>query len=222
MKKLTIILSAVLVLVSSYAFSGGKDGEFNGTIKYKISAEGREITPTEQSQMPSEIVEYHLGNMVRKDIVSPMYTITTIINNDTKETIMLFDMMGQKTYVKKSGEEVKEAKAKMKDSVETKPEVKLLDATKTIAGYTCKKAEIIDGETTVTVFYSEDIKANSEDFEDIPGFPLHYTTNVPQDEELTLVYEATEISNKKPKKKMFAIPSDYEEMSDEMKKQFGM
>jgi GLPGLI family protein len=222
MKKITIILSAVLVFMSTFAFSGGKDEGFNGTIKYKVSAEGREITPTEQSQMPSEIVEYHLDNMIRKDIISPMYTITTIVNTDTKETIMLFDMMGQKMYIKKSSEEMKEAESKMKDSVETKADVKLLDATKTIAGYNCKKAQIVDGETVVEVYYTEDIEANSDDFKDIPGFPLHYTTNVPQDEELSLVYEATEVIAKKPKKKMFAIPSDYEEMSDEMKKQFGM
>jgi GLPGLI family protein len=225
MKQITIILSAVLVLVSSYTFAGGKkDGGFNGSIKYKVSTEGREVTPQEQSGMPTEIAEYYLGNMVRKDVVTPMYSMIVIVNTDTKETIMLMDlpMMGKKMYIKKTGEEVKAAEAKVKDSLDLKPEVKLLDATKTIAGYTCKKAELTQGENVATVFYTEDIKANNEDFEGVPGFPLYYTTNLPQDEELILIYQATEISKKKPKKKMFAIPSDYEEMSPEMQKQMGM
>jgi len=226
MKQFSIILSAALILISSYTFAGGdKDGDsFTGTIKFKISAEGREITPTEQSQMPSEITEYHLGNMVRKDIVSPMYTISTITNNETKDVIMLFDlpMMGKKVYMKKSGKEIEDAKKEAKDSLDTESKVEILEGTKTIAGYTCSKAKLVNGDNSVTIYYTKDINAKSEEFEEIDGYPLYYVTSVPQDEELELVYSATEVITKKPKKKMFSIPSDFTEMTAEEKKMFGM
>ena len=66
MKQFTIIL---LLLSSALSYAGGdKDGDsFSGTIKFKISAEGREVTPNEQAQMPSEQVYYFLGKMVRQD-----------------------------------------------------------------------------------------------------------------------------------------------------------
>ncbi|MBN2667761.1 MAG: hypothetical protein JXR60_00915 [Bacteroidales bacterium] len=221
MKQFTILLSAIFLLSSFQAFSGGKKGSegFSGTIKYKVSYEGREITPTEQSQLPSEKIDYFLGSMMRMDIVTPMYSFLTIINNESLETTILFDMMGQKMYVKKSGEEVKAAKDSLKDE---KPNIKLIDETKTIAGYACKKAEIEKDGAITTVYYTEEIKANSEEYKDLPGFPLYISQKLPQDEELVMVYQATEVSVKKPKKGIFEIPAGYEEMSDEMKKQIGM
>jgi GLPGLI family protein len=223
MKSITLLLSIALVAINLNTFAGGKKpaGGFSGTVKYKITYEGREISAQEQAQMPSEIVEYHLNNMTRKDMVTPMYSVITILNNETQETILLIDAMGRKFYIKKSGEEVKAAMAK-NDSANAKPEVKMLDGTKTIAGYVCKKAELVSGEETTTVFYTDAIAAVNQEYKEIPGYPMYYSSKIPQMEELVMVGEATSVDTKKPSKKLFEIPSDYEEMTPEMAKQMGM
>lgn len=220
MKQITIILSAALMLISSLSFAGGgKDGDsFTGTIKFKITAEGREITPTEQSQMPSESITYYRDNLMRNDNVMPMVSVFTIMNTETKEMILLLDQMGQKMHLTISSEDMKKAEEKMKDSTETKPEYKLLEGTKTIAGYTCKKAEIVDGEDKMVIYYTEDIVVEQKEFKDAPGFVMSYTIDIP-DDELYLTYQVTEVSTKKPKKSLFVIPNDYDEMPDAFKTQ---
>ncbi len=217
MKQFTIIL---LLLSSTLSFAGGdKDGDsFNGTVKFKVSAEGREITPTEQAGMPSEKVYYFLDKMVREDNISPMGSMNTIINSDTKEMILLLEQMGQKYHMTISGEDMKKAEEKMKDTAEVKPVYELLDGTKTIAGYACKKAKMTADETTLEFYYTEDIKAEQKEFKDAPGFVLYFEAPMP-DDDLYIVYQATEVITKKPKKKAFSIPNDYEEMPDAFKTQ---
>ncbi len=215
------LLAATLLLVS-LSFSAFADG-FTGSIKYKISAEGRELTPQEQSQMATELNMHYRDNMMMQENVSPMASYYTIVNNTTLETTILFDMMGQKLYTTIDGAVMKAKKDSLKG--DKKPEIKLLDGTKTIAGYACKKAEVTSGEgdkkVTITVYYTEDIKAENEQFEELPGYPLEYTIPIPGDE-LELVYRASEVSTKKPKKKLFKIPSDFEEMPEQMRKQMGL
>ena len=220
MKQLSIILSAILVLVSTFSFAGkDKDGDkFTGSIKYKITPEGREITPTEQSQLPAESIFYYRDNMMRNDNVMPMVSVFTIVNTETDEMILLLDQMGKKMHLTISSEDMKKVKANKKDTTESKPEYKLLEGTKTIAGYTCKKAEIIDGEDKMTIYYTEEIKAEQKEFKDAPGFVMNYTIEIP-DDDLYLVYQVTEVSTKKPKKSLFTIPNDYEEMPEAFKTQ---
>ena len=222
MKQISILITATLLLFSSFAIAGGdKDGEkFNGTVKYKITAEGREITPTEQAQMPTESISYYLGNLVRSDNITPMGSMNTIINTDTKEMILLLEQMGQKYSLTISSEDMKkaEAAAKSKDSTDAKPDYQLMTGSKTIAGYSCKKAEVLSGETKIVMYYTEEISAEQKEFKDAPGFVLYYEIDMP-DDELYLIYQATEVIVKKPKKKIFSIPSDYEEMPDAFKTQ---
>ncbi len=220
MKKFTIILVAALMTVSSFSFAGGKkDGDkFAGTIKFKITTEGREVTPTEQAQLPSESVWYYRDNMMRNDNVMPMVSVFTIVNLDSKETILLLDQMGQKYKMNISGDDIKKLEEKNKDTTEAKPEYKLLDGTKTIAGYTCKKAEIISGDQKVEIYYTNDIKAEQKDFKDAPGYVMSYSVDIPNDE-LSLIYQVSEVLTKKPKKSLFVASSDFEEMPDAYKTQ---
>ena len=217
MKQFTSILSVVLILISSLSFAGGKDnGKFQGTIKFKVTTEGREVTPTEQSQMPSESVYYFRDNMMRNDNVMPMVSVFTIINLDTKETTLMMDQMGTKMQMTISGEDMKKVEDSKKDS--SKTEYKLLDGTKTIAGYTCKKAQMVNGDHTMDIYYTEDIKAEQKDFKDAPGYVMYYEVKIP-DDELVLIYQVSEVSTKKPKKSLFVASKDFEEMPDTYKTQ---
>jgi len=218
MKQFTSILSAVLILISTFSYAGGKkDGDnFTGTIKFKISTEGREVTPTEQSQMPSESIYYYRDNMMRNDNIMPMVSIFTIVNLETKETTLMMDQMGTKMQMTISAEDMKKVSENKNDSIKT--EYKLLDGTKTISGYTCKKAEMINGENKMEVYYTEDIKAEQKEFKDAPGYVMYYSVEIP-DDELVLVYQVTEVLTKKPKKNLFVVPNDFEEMPDAYKTQ---
>ncbi len=222
MKKITFLFVAVLLTLSQIAVAGGKKDGFNGTVKYKITVEGRELTPTEQSQYPTNLDLYYLGNMVRQDNISPMASYGSIVNMDTYDTKFLFDMMGQKLYTDIDGSKLKAIKDSLQEN--TKNNVTILEGTKTIAGYTCKKAEIAYGEgeqqIKITVYYTEEIKAKHPEFEELSGFPLYYAKPLGEDG-VEMVFQATEVSTKKPKKKIFKASSDYEEMTPEMKKQMG-
>ena len=147
-----------------------------------------------------------------------MGSMNTIVNTDTKEMILLLEQMGQKYYMTISGEDMKKAEEKMKDTSKAEPVYELLDGTKTIAGYACKKGKVTAGETIIEFYYTEDIKAEQKEFEDAPGFVLYYEASMP-DDDLYLVYQATEVITKKPKKKTFSTPSDYDEMPDAFKTQ---
>jgi len=220
MKQTTFFLAISLMLISSFSFAGDKkDGEsFSGTIKYKISAEGREVTSQEQVSIPTESILYYRDNMMRMDQVMPMMNMSSIINLDTEETIMLFDQMGQKMHMTISSEEAKKAKAIMEANDTIKSEYILLEGTKTIAGFTCKKAKLVNGENEVIVYYTEDIKVEQKEFKNAPGLIMSYTQEIPGDE-LYLEILVTEISTKSPKKSMFTIPNDYDEMPDAIKDQ---
>jgi GLPGLI family protein len=222
MKQFSSILLAAFMLITSVSFAGGKkkgDNKFTGTIVFKISAEGREITPTEQAQMPTETIFYYRENMMRNDNVMPMASVFTITNIDTKETILLLDQMGQKMHMTISSEDMKKIEEKREnDTTNVKTIYNLLEGTKTIAGYNCKKAEAVKGEKKTTIYYTEDIKAEQKEFKDAPGFVMNYTIEIP-DDELYLVYQVTTVTTKKPKKTLFSIPNDFSEMPEAYTKQ---
>ena len=220
MKRKTIFFAVALMLISSFSFAGGdKDGDsFSGTIKYKITAEGREVSSQEQVSLPTESTLYYKDNMLRMDQVMPMMTMSSIINMDTEETILLFDQMGQKMHMTISSEEAKKAKEKMDANDTIASEYILLEGTKTIAGYTCKKAKLVHGEEEIIVYYTEDIKVEQKEFKNAPGLIMSYTTEIP-DDELYLEIQVTEVSTKKLKKNVFTIPNEYEEMPDAIKDQ---
>lgn len=221
MKQISRILLVIFIVNSFFSFAGGKkdNGKFTGTIKFKISAEGREITPTEQAQMPSETIFYYRDNMMRNDNVMPMASVFTITNMDSKETILLLDQMGQKMHMTISSEDMKKIEEKRKnDTTNVKTVYNLLEGTKTIAGYNCKKAEAVKGDKKTIIYYTADIKAEQKEFKEAPGFVMNYTVEVP-DDDLYFVYQVTEVSSKKPKKTLFSIPNDFEEMPEAYTKQ---
>ena len=220
MKRNTIFFAAALMLISSFSFAGGdKDGEsFSGTIKYKITAEGREVTSQEQVSLPTETTIYYRDNMLRMDQIMPMMSMSSIINMDTEETILLFDQMGQKMHMTISAEDAQKAKAQMEEKDSTEIKYELLEGSKTIAGYTCKKAKLIHGDTDMIIYYTEDIKVEQKEFKNAPGLIMSYTQEVP-DDELYLEIQVIEVSTKKPKKSIFTIPNDYDEMPDAVKDQ---
>jgi len=217
MKKVSIIVGLVLFNLLT-VFSQ----DFTGTITFKYTYEGRELEPSEKAQMPTGQTMTFGQGKVKTEIASPMGNITTIYDVNTQETTMLLDIMGQKLAVVQKADD----KTKKKLEEQTKGiKIDYPDETKQIAGYKCKKALISKGDTTITLFFSSDLKfkgANAmQIYKDIDGIVLE-STSPTQDEELTMKIKATKIEPRKVKKKEFNIPGNFKIVSpEELKGLFG-
>lgn len=215
------ILCAGLLLTASSLVKAGGDG-FEGVIKYAIEVEGEELDAATKAQMPSEMVMYYKESLIRMEQVSPMYSIASVSNVADGSVIILMDMMGQKFAVKQSAEDVEKAKEDVGD--EEKPEINFLDETKEIAGYTCKKAEVIQNGETMEVYYTNEISVPKNEnaqnsIEGIDGMLMEFTI-VQQGFSMTMTVK--EVKKTKVKKTMFTIPPDYEvKTMEEFQTMFG-
>lgn len=148
-----------------------------------------------------------------------MMTTTTITDSETGEALMLIDGMMGKFASRTTPDDIEEP--------EEDVEVELIDETKTVAGYECKKAVLIDDDGNESTFwYTDEILKPQTDGKyfkgSIPGMPLEFTVVTPQ---ITMTMTATELSEKvKKSKKQFdmEIPEGYQEKSiDELQNAMG-
>ena len=223
MKK-AIILLFVAVFAIQFANSQEK---FQGVIKSKVTYEGRELSPQEKQQLPTQMNQFYRDEMIRSEQVTPMTTIVTIVNIETEESSTLIDLMGQKYAITMTKEDLDKAKEGM-DEEEDKYEVEIVDETKEIAGYTCKKAIIKSEDNEITVYYTDEIdlpKSEQTDrkmFEKLDGVPMEYSMVMPQLEDILMTVTVSEISDDKVKKSQFKVPSDFQKITPEEAKQiFG-
>jgi hypothetical protein len=164
--------------------------------------------------MESSVTAYYRGDFTKIDSKSDFGNNMVIIDHQQKKTTTLIEAMGRKTgfYSTEADEEAMRARTDSmrkarRDSLQQvgvpigqprKPEIELLDDTKKIAGYTCKKALVKTrdqrGETNVTiVWYCPDFTVNGgmmgrggggsfmrggmmmmgmNGVEDLPGYPM--------------------------------------------------
>jgi GLPGLI family protein len=152
MKKICLLL-AFAASTSIFA-----QNSFQGKVVYEMSYPGTELDANTMAMMPKETIIYIKNEKVRSEIsMGGMGTSVSIVDNKTKTSTTLMDMMGQKIAFKATAEDVEKMKAKGA----SEPKVTLLNETKEIAGYKCKKAEIEmeDNKENVKmyVYYSNEI-----------------------------------------------------------------
>lgn len=153
-------------------------------------------------------MEFAMGTMMKT---------VTITNSEKDEMLTLMSgMMGSKAIKGKISEQSKE-----QEEANSKIEVKLENETKTILGYTCKKAVMVDDEGNETVFWystelAMDTKGQNMMNSKIPGVPLEYEIN---NSGMKMKMTATKIDKKLDKKasELFdlKVPEGYEEISAE-------
>jgi GLPGLI family protein len=151
-----------------------------------------------------------------------MMTTNTIVDLGKKEALTLMSGMMGKTATQMSLEEL-EAK---KESA-AKPEVELIDETKKIAGYNCKKVILTteDGTELETWYTDEiemgDLSGTNLGNKDIPGFPLEFSSKKGP---MTMLFTASLFEPKtKVDKKLFdmTIPEGYKIVTTEDLKNMG-
>ena len=204
---------SVLFLTISYT-QAQKAGSFEGVITYSMNFDDEGLDPTAKSMLSNaEMIIYIKNEKSRIDTDMGMMKNSSITDSKKKTAFVLMDMMGQKMVMKMGAEEM--------ENQDAKPKITYLDKTKEIAGYQCKKAQVIFGENEpVTVYYTEEIPAvvNGQ-IKGLKGYPLEYETNY---NGLKAVFTAKSVKKELIDDTKFIVPSDYQEITkEEIQKMFG-
>ncbi|HNW89542.1 MAG TPA: hypothetical protein PKN48_07745 [Bacteroidales bacterium] len=209
-----VIIMSISLICGMNSFAQKK---FKGIILYSVSYSGT-IDPATAAQLPKSqsMAIYENKQKTTTDAGGIIFDVIT--DGDAKTRTTLIDAMGQKMYYKESTEEINTSL-----SENGEPVITYKDETKTIAGYTCKKAEYTvtkDGESyTSTVYYTEELGGEALNFGDsfnkLKGVPLESSVKTPDGWIITTT--ATEVKKGKVKDTDLLIPADYIELSPEQK-----
>lgn len=211
------LVPAVALFTLSFILPG-KSPVFEGKVVYSISYEE---LPAEYeayvSMMPKEMTMYIKNEKARIEQNTGMGTTITIVDKTKNETIILMDMMGMKNAYKGASDE-------KKDGSTEKPVIKLSSETKTIAGYTCKRADVttkVDNEeVTNTIWYTDQLPSGlTKGVDGIDGFPMEYSVKASG---MTMAMTVKSITAEKVPDSYFTIPDGYSVKSmDELQKMGG-
>jgi len=224
MKKTFKILSfsAILaILLPLMVVAGGKP--FEGIITYKISYPDSKLTESTLAMFPKLMTISVKGTKSKSEMSSAMGNQIEINDYSDKTKVQLYDMMGQKFAIKETAAEIQKDMEK-----EPTAKVEITNETKSIAGYTCKKALVTaeqDGEKTVyEVWFTNEIGSKDANFDnalfkEIDGVLMEFLMVTPQ---VTMKFSVSSVEKKSVSAKEFEIPADYKlTTKEELKSKFG-
>ena len=216
----TVLSLLLIAILSNVTF-----GQDTKHVVYNIAISGDDPqVEMMKSLMDGAKMELYINDKFsRLDFnLGTVMTTNTIVDLGKKEALTLMSGMMGKTATKMS---LAELEAKKESS--TKPEVELIDETKKIAGYNCKKAILTteDGTELETWYTDEivmgDLSGTNLANKDIPGFPLEFSSkNGP----MTMLFTASLVEPKaKVDKKLWdmTIPEGYKVVTTEELKNMG-
>jgi GLPGLI family protein len=196
-----------------------------GHVSYKIDC----VSDNPDMQMAVTMLQgstmeiYFTEGLTRSEMkMGTMMNISTLTDEKTGDLLMLMSGMIGKNAILTTLDEINKEKEETPEM-----EVTLVDETKVIMGYVCKKAIITAEDGSESVFwYTEDIKvaAKGQSYlnENVPGFPLEYEIN---NSGLKMVLTVTDIEKKIKKAGDlfdFKIPEGYKQMTIDQLKGMGM
>ncbi len=210
MKKIALAASLATLAFAVTAFVAPKtseDDKFEGVITYSISIDNQQYA---QMFAGSSVKVYVKGTKTKTVSNMTMMNRTEISDNSSDaKPIVLIDAGGNKYQVKNNDT----AKSTTKD-----PDIKYVDGTKEIAGYTCKKAQVTvtskTGETTTAdVYYTEKIPAfegKNGQFKGLKGCALEFSV---AQQGINMTMTATEVKKQSVPDDAFTVPKGYKLMS---------
>ncbi len=182
MKKFTKVALIGVAATTLFAFSAPTgDSPFEGVVTFSMSFTSSDPSTSQMAAMMnqsgSSTKNYIKGDKVRTEVMAGMMHRIVIADRKTKETVTLVDMMGNKY-------EIKSDPNKPKTTPENTPEIKLIDSTKTIAGYLCHAALVTvtspktGDKNTVTVYYTDQLPYSEDmgQFKGLKGFPMQFSS----------------------------------------------
>lgn len=160
---------------------------------------------------------YLKGSMSRSDMVSALFSSTTIHDTKSGAAVVLREVSGQKLLIRMSADDWKQKNSRYEGITFTNT-----SETKEIAGYKCTKAEakMNDGSTFIVYYTPEIVPENKEydyHFKELNGLPLEYELT---QRNLNIRYTVSKINmNPVPASKFDVPTSGYREMTyDESQK----
>ena len=206
--QMTIVTIVIMMVMVVSAYAGQKS--FEGVITYKITYPDNKFSESQMAMFPKVMIITIKGDQARSEIQTPMGPQIEITNYAEKSKVGLINMMGQKYAIPETSDQIMED---LKD--EPTPVVEITGETRTIAGYTCKKAIVtVNDNGSVTKYdgwFTEDFGAENPNFDnpiykDINGVMMEFSMVTPQ---FTMVFSAISVEKKKVSSKEFDIPADY-------------
>ena len=163
------------VLLSVAVFSFAQKTISEGTMVYDIVIQSGNKEPQIADAIDGGTVTIYIkGGQSRSDMVSALGKETTIHETKTGNAVILKEYSGQKLMITLTKDNW-EAKNKAYKDIK----FELTDETKTIAGYTCKKAIAgMPGGKSFVVYYAPDLLVTNKEynasFKNLPGLALQY------------------------------------------------
>lgn len=197
-----------------------------GKAVFTISYPESELDQQTLSMMPSESVVYFKDQRSRAEMKIAMGTTVAITDARTGAMTTLMDMMGNKIAMKFSKEELEKEKLQTQ-----KPELKNTSDTKKIAGFNCKKVQMIfkddsGGDVNMDIWFTDEIaapnsmRAGEMNLDQIDGFMMEFETKM---NTLTMKMICRSVTEENVSDSMFGIPDGYSLTTmDEMKKLGGI
>ena len=212
-----MVLALNLVLLS--VFSQKKISEL--TLVYDATVSTGTSEPRMADAFDGATTTVYLkGNLSRSDMVSALFSSTTIHDAKTGSAVILREVSGQKLLIRMNSDNWQEKNRRYEGIT-----FKNTNETKVIAGYNCIKAEakLTDG-SSFTVFYTRDLIPENKDydfqFKNLNGLPLEYELTQGK---MKIKYTVSRINLNPVPAARFDIPkSGYRELTyEESKKNVG-
>ncbi len=216
LKKITLFLLLAINL-SIFAQKDIKEGIIS--MKISMSSDNEQVNASLAMLGDMSTTTYFKGQKSTTVMSSPMTgDNTTIIDNDTKEILVLMDnpMLGKK-YLKNTME--------VSDDDLKNIVVSETGDSKTVLGYKCKGYNVIvkkdDVETKMIMYTTDKISAPTQNSSTLGGklngYPMYMEINISQSGmPMKTIMEVTEIKNESVANSKFdmTIPEGYTEMTD--------
>lgn len=220
MKKLFLFSLLSIFVLSLNAQKGKDNAAFEGAITYSVTTEG-EFDANTKAQLPTEVVWTFKGPKTSMLMKTGFGNITILANADSKEQVVLYDMMGQKMAIKSTKEETEKSLSEIPDAKVTET-----TETKKILNYNCKKVQISDDKNSMDVYVTDEIQVPNANwntqYKNVKGLMLEYSQKGSPDSDAKMIFTAKEVKKGKIKDTVFDIPTDYKQMTmSEFKQMFG-
>jgi len=219
----TFVLAILALMISTSVAGQKKSKDFTGVITYQVTYPDSDFDANMQAMLPTKMTATIGETKKKSEILSGMANQVEILDGVEKSRTTLIDMMGQKFAILYTWEDIQ---AELAEKPE--PQITYLDETKEIAGYPCKKAEILTTddkgkENTITIFFTEKIRNDATNFEsDLRGVDGMVLEFVVFQDRVNMKFTASEVAPGKVKDKEFEIPEGFKYVTeDELKQMFG-
>lgn len=175
-----------------------------GKITYSLEFPDLNLPAEQKALLPTESVTYFKEGKSRSESDGMMGMKTITISTD-KEIIMLLDIMGEKSAIRKD-----------LAAAEKPNKVEITTDTKRIAGYDCQKAIIsANGNDHMEVWFTKSITGGGTwggTFDKISGAPMEFSMD---NGGINFKMTAVSVKQEKVNSSMFTIPVGYKETTEE-------